>query len=80
MTCRAAPDCAVEVGDLGDRFDVDVTASLPGSVLHAAQKYRKASILLALRAVCCKIAVGGQQALLPARACAADSHYSRKGV
>jgi len=77
MICRVAP---VSVGRVcGTRCRAAARASMLISG-NTTQQHRKASILLALRAVCCKIAVGGQQALLPARACAADSHYSRKGV
>ena len=80
MTCAAAPYFAIWTRDM-DKGPACVTPILfSARVPQTSRGRRKASILLALRAVCCKIAVGGQQALLPARACAADSHYSRKGV
>jgi len=77
MTCRVAP---LSVGRVvGAQCRAAARASMSISV-NTTQQHRKASILLALRAVCCKIAVGGQQALHQTRDCAADSHYSRKGV
>jgi len=80
MTCAAAPYFAIWTRDM-DKGPACVTPILfSARVPQTSRGRRKASILLALRSLCCKIAVGGRHPSFQAGAGTANFPFSRKGV